>query len=197
MVLFSLLFSQLLFAQASPAIQYVSTPSILSRQTASQCPSSPAPPSGIQLDRRLPVQTLSEHAGFANVNAKFGSRFDFSVFPQYGVVRSGTDGAFHENDASYIVGLVPAGQNKTFLFHMGHPNASAGDSYVSNEHWIEGLDTTRWVGDGGQGMHIIVDVIDTFLGEPGCTAIANCANAVKDDTVPVFILGISLQNAST
>jgi hypothetical protein len=196
-VLCSLFLFQVLFAQASAAIEYADTASTLSQQAQSQFPSSPPPPSDVQLDSRLPVQTLSEHAGFANMNAKFGSRFDFSVFPQYGVVRSGSDGTFHENDASYIVGVVPTGQNKTFLFHMGHLNASVGDSYVSNEHWIEGLDTTRWVGDGGQGMHIIVDVIDTFRGEPGCTAIANCANAVKDDTVPVFIIGISLQNTST
>lgn len=157
----------------------------------------------IVLDSRLPVQTLAQHAGFANENAKFGSRLNFTVMPQYGVVRSGTDGVFHENEASYIVGISPAssgagGQRKTFIFHMGQGNASLGDSYVSNERWIEGMDTTRWMGDAtnGEGMHLTVDIIDTFRGEPGCTAISNCAEAVKDDTVPVFMIGVSLQNTS-
>jgi hypothetical protein len=145
------------------------------------------------------MQTVSSQSGFANINAKFGSRFDFNVFPGSAYVRSGTDGVFHDSPASYIVGMSPTGQNKTFIFHMGTLDSSQGDAYVLNEHWIEGLNTTRWIGDAtdGKGMHIIVDIIDTFRGEPGCTAITSCANAVKDDTVPIFIIGISLQNGST
>lgn len=192
-VLYVFILTQLFFAQASASI-FTNTSSTY--KSAAQVP---PPPTDIQLDSRLPVQTLQNHAGFTNTNAKFGSRLDFSVYPQYGIVKSGTDGVFHDNEASYIVGLSPTGKNKTFIFHMGQANTGLGDSYVANEHWIEGLNTTRWVGDAtdGEGMRIIVDIIDTFRGEPGCTAIALCSEAVKDDTVPVFIIGISLQNSST
>jgi hypothetical protein len=156
--------------------------------------SGPPPPTDLQLDSRLPVQTVAQNSSFANVNATFGSRFDFTVFPQYGVVRSGTEGVFHENDASYIVGAAPTGQHKTYIFHMGTANPALGDTYVANEHWIEGLDTTRWAGDASNGLHLVVDIIDPFRGEPGCTAIAACASAVKDDTAPILIIGITLQN---
>jgi hypothetical protein len=180
-----------LFDASSTAIAYYAHISSSSRALAG-----PPPPSDIALDSRLPVQTVSKNSNFANLNAKFGSRFDFTVFPQYSVVRSGTDGVFHENDASYIVGVTPAGQHDTYIFHMGKPDPARGDRYVANEHWIEGLDTTRWVGDATHGLHLIVDIIDPFRGEPGCIAIADCAEAVKDDTVPIFIIGISLQNQS-
>jgi hypothetical protein len=159
-------------------------------------PATPPPPGDIQLDSRIPAQTIAHDAGFANLNTTFGSRFDFTIVPQYAVVRSGTDGVFHENEASYIVGATPAGQQRTYIFHMGQANTAAGDTYVSNEHWIEGLDTTRWAGDASNGLHLIVDFIDPFRGEPGCTAIAACAEAVKDDTLPALIIGVSLQNYS-
>ncbi len=160
-------------------------------------PVAPPPPADIQLDSRLPIQTVSKDSSFANMNAKFGSRFDFTIFPQYGVARSGSDGVYHENDASYIVGAQPTGQRSTYIFHMGQSNPAYGDTYVSNEHWIEGLDTTRWAGDASNGLHMIVDIIDPFRGEPGCTAIADCAQAVKADTMPAFIIGVSLQNQGT
>ncbi len=159
----------------------------------------PPPPSDIQLDSRLPVQTVGSQIGFSNINAKFGSRFDFTVLPDIAAVRSGTDGVFHDNTASYVVGISPTGLNRTFIFHMGALDSTQGDAYVLNEHWIQGLNTTRWVGDAtdGEGMHIIVDIIDTFHGEPGCTTISSCASAIKDDTVPIFIVGVTLQNGST
>jgi hypothetical protein len=158
----------------------------------------PPAPSDIKLDSRLPEQTFSPDNQFTNINAKFGSRFDFNITPSRASVSSGTDGVFHDNPASYIVGIAPTGLNQTSIFHMGVLNRSQGDSYVLNEHWIQGLNTTRWVGDvsDNSGMHIIVDFIDTFLGEPGCTAISVCTSSVRDDTVPVLIVGISLQNRS-
>ncbi len=178
---------------------YVSTVSNTSRQAQRLSPhSSPPAPGDIRLDERLPIQTVAAQGNFTNINAKFGSRFNFSVSPGASSVSSGTDGVFHDNKASYIVGLAPSGQQKTFLFHMGTPNSAQGDAYVRNELWTQGLNTTRWEGDASdnEGMHIVVDFIDTFRGEPGCTAIASCAGAVKDDTVPVLIIGISLQNFS-
>jgi Glycosyl hydrolase family 52 len=153
-------------------------------------------PGDIRLDSRLPLQTMSDNAAFTNVNAKFGSRFDFTVQPGKAQLYSGTEGVFHDNAASYVVGAAPSGEHKTFIFHMGALDSAQGDAYVQNEHWIQGLDTTRWEGDtgDGSGLHITVDLIDSFLGEPGCTAISACASAVRDDTVPVFIVGVSLQN---
>jgi len=43
-------------------------------------------------------------------------------------------------------------------------------------------------------MHVTIDIFDTFLGEPGCSAIADCAREVQDDTVPVFLVGVTLRN---
>lgn len=187
-----------LFSSQAMVAAYRTAPTAAQRvQSRQVTQAAPPPPTDIQLDSRLPVQTVAKNSGFANFNAKFGSRFDFTVFPQYGVARSGTDGVYHENDASYIVGASPMGQHKTYIFHMGTPNPSQGDTYAGNEHWIEGLDTTRWAGDASNGLHMIVDIIDPFRGEPGCTAIAACAAAVRDDTAPIFIIGISLQNQST
>lgn len=156
----------------------------------------PATPGKIQLDRHLPAQTFSVHSSFNNLNAKFGSRFDFVIAPGAASVLSGTDGVYHDNAASYIVGIAPEGEHKTSLFHMGTLNSSQGDTYMLNEHWTPGLDTSRWEGDAsdGSGLHITVDIIDTFLGEPGCIAISECASSVQDDTVPVFLIGVSLQN---
>lgn len=155
------------------------------------------PANDIVLDSRLPVQAVSSHSNFSNINAKFGSRFDFTISPSDASVQSGTDGVFHDNKASYIVGVIPAGQQQAFVFHMGRLSGS--DTYVENEQLIQGLDTTRWLGDttDDQGLHLAVDFIDTFAGEPGCIAIPDCAAAVKDDTVPVLIVGVSVQNKST
>ena len=154
------------------------------------------PASGIVLDSRLPVQTVSSQSNFSNVNAKFGSRFDFTISPSDASAYSGTEGVFHDNKASYMVGVIPADQQRAFVFHMG--KLSGSDAYVQNEQWIQGMDTTRWLGDtgDGEGLHLAVDFIDTFAGEPGCIAIRDCTDAVKDDTVPVLIVGVSLQNKS-
>ena len=155
-------------------------------------------PGELQLDSHLPVLTYDANSEFNNVNAKFGSRFDFVISPATHSVLSGTDGVFHDNAASYIVGIAPTGEHKTFIFHMGAPDSSQGDTYILNESWTLGLDTSRWEGDAsdGSGMHLTVDFIDAFLGEPGCTFISNCARSVQDDTVPVFLVGVSLQNTS-
>jgi len=146
-------------------------------------------PRKLQLDSHLPTLTYAANSESNNVNAKFGSRFDFVISPGTNSVESGTDGLYHDNSASYIVGVAPAGEHKTSIFHMGDLNASQGDTYVLHEHWTLGLDTSRWEGDAsdGSGMHLTVDFIDTFLGEPGCTFIANCASSVRDDTLPVFL----------
>jgi glycosyl hydrolase family 52 len=155
-------------------------------------------PHKLQLDSHLPVVTYIANSSTNNVNAKFGSRFDFVISPSTNSVQSGTDGVYHDNSASYIVGIAPTGEHKTFIFHMGAANASQGDTYLSHERWTPGLDTSRWEGDASDGsaMHLTVDFIDTFLGEPGCTFIANCASSVRDDTVPVLLVGVSLQNTS-
>lgn len=152
-------------------------------------------PAQMRLDGRLPAQAVASGSGANDVNAKFGSRFDFIVSPTSSEVSSGTDGVYHDNTASYIVGVAPAGANKTYIFHMGKPASARGDTYLANERWTQGLDTTRWEGDAGtSGLHVTLDIIDTFLGEPGCIAIADCAEGVKDDTVPVFLVGVTLRN---
>jgi len=153
-----------------------------------------ATPEKITLDSHLPVQTYSANRAANNVNAKFGSRFNFVVSPGTQRVYSGSDGIYHDNSASYIVGVAPDGSHSTSIFHMGRLNPAQGDSYVQNEQWTQGLDTTRWEGDAANGLHITVDIIDTFFGEPGCTAITDCAGDVRDDTVPVFLIGVTLDN---
>ena len=158
--------------------------------------STAANPGQLLLDSRLPEISYNAHSTTNNVNAKFGSRFDFVISPGMDAVQSGTDGIFHDNTASYIVGIAPSGEHTTSIFHMGIANALSGDTYLFNQRWTLGLDTTRWEGDASNnsGMHVTVDFIDTFLGEPGCTFVTNCAESVKDDTVPVFLVGVSLQN---
>lgn len=177
-------------------ITYAHTYVQASSQHVLQSSSSTETQSAIQLDRKIPIQTLKAQRQFTNINAKFGSRFDFSINPAMSSVSSGTDGIFHDNAASYIVGIAPNKQQKTFMFHMGTPGTN--DSYLLNEQWTQGLDTTRWEGDAtdGDGMHVSVDFIDTFRGEPGCIAIEQCAQAVRDDIVPVLIVGVHLQNNS-
>jgi hypothetical protein len=162
---------------------------------ARRCPYRVCP---IQLDSRLPVQTFSNSSNFNDVNAKFGSRFDFIISPGSDSVQSGTDGLFHDNSASYIVGIAPDGEHSTSIFHMGRLSAAQGDTYMLNERWTLGLDTSRWEGDAtdGSGVHITVDFIDPFLGEPGCVFISNCARSVQDDTVPVLLIAVSLENTS-
>jgi hypothetical protein len=154
------------------------------------------PPGKLQLDSRLPVQNINGTNVPNNVNAKFGSRFDFVISPTLRQVYSGSDGVYHDNTASYIVGIAPTGGHASSIFHMGTPDPTQGDSYVRNEELIQGLDTSRWQGDAsdGSGMHITVDIIDTFLGEPGCIAVPDCADEVRADTVPVFLVGVTLQN---
>ncbi len=153
----------------------------------------------LSLDNRLPTQTYSANSNANNVNAKFGSRFAFIISPSTHSVASGTDGVYHDNSASYIVGVAPTGEKQTSIFHMGNLDSSQADTYVLNEKWTQGLDTSRWEGDAsdGSGLHIIVDIIDTFAGEPGCTAIASCSNAVKEDTVPALLVGVTLVNISS
>ncbi|HLX56583.1 MAG TPA: glycoside hydrolase family 52 protein [Ktedonobacteraceae bacterium] len=173
-----------------------------SANTQGSAPVNAAPPGELQLDSSLPAQTFNANNAPNNVNAKFGSRFDFVVSPTTREVYSGTDGVYHDNTASYIVGIAPtsgrAGTSPapTDIFHMGTADTAQGDTYVRNEKWIQGLDTSRWEGDSsdGSGMHITVDIIDTFYGEPGCIAISDCAGEVRDDTVPVFLVGVTLQN---
>src|SRR5579859_1371088 len=157
---------------------------------------STVPTGKLQLDSRLPVQPINGTTSANNVNAKFGSRFDFVISPTSSQVSSGTDGVYHDNSASYIVGVVPTGSHTTSIFHMGTPDPARGDTYVRNEQLIQGLDTSRWQGDAADGsaLHITVDIIDTFFGEPGCVAIADCAGDVRADTVPVFLVGVTLQN---
>ena len=154
-----------------------------------------SPSAQLRLDSRLPAQTVSADSSSNNVNTKFGSRFDFVVAPSVSAVYSGTDGVYHDNTASYIVGVAPRGANRSYIFHMGTPDSARGDTYVTNEQWTQGLDTTRWEGDAGtNGMHVTLDIIDSFFGEPGCIAIADCARGVQDDTVPVFLVSVTLRN---
>ncbi|HEV2583636.1 MAG TPA: glycoside hydrolase family 52 protein [Ktedonobacteraceae bacterium] len=154
-----------------------------------------AVPAQLRLDSRLPAQTIA--SGANNVNAKFGTRFDFVVSPSLSAVYSGTDGVYHDNAASYIVGVAPSGTGRTYIFHMGTPDSARGDTYLRNEQWTQGLDTTRWEGDAGTtSLHVTLDIIDSFLGEPGCISIADCARQVQDDTVPVFLIGVTLHNGS-
>ncbi len=192
-VLLSLVLSQ--FRQLS--VLASSQPHIGAQFITPSASTTPPAPTDIQLDPRLPVQTYVANTKFANVNATFGSRFDFSIFPNFSFVGSGTEGVFHDNTASYIIGLSPTGEHKTFMFHMGSLNALQGDVYLANEHWIQGLDTTRWIADtpDGSGLRLVMDIINPFLGDQaGCTAIASCARQVKDDTMPALIVAVSLQN---
>ena len=158
---------------------------------------SAAPTGKLQLDSRLPVQSINGINSANNVNTKFGSRFDFVISPTLRQVYSGTDGVYHDNTASYIVGVVPTSSHTSSIFHMG--TAAQGDTYVHNEQLIQGLDTSRWQGDASDGsaLHITVDIIDTFFGEPGCVALSDCADEVRADTVPVFLVGVTLQNGGS
>jgi Glycosyl hydrolase family 52 len=188
-LVYAIVFSWLFF-------QFKNSPTLASHPSVNRLQSTT--PGKLQLDSQLPVLTYDANSSFNNVNAKFGSRFDFVISPSRDSVQSGTDGIYHDNSASYIVGIAPTGEYKTSIFHMGMLNSSQGDAYVLHERWTLGLDTSRWEGDAsdGSGMHLTVDLIDPFLGEPGCTFIANCASSVKDDTVPVLLVGVSLQNTS-
>jgi hypothetical protein len=202
-ILLIVVFSEIIYAFVYAAFD----PSL----THSYIGSSPTTSQMLRLDDRLPVQTLSQQSNFTNINAKFGSRFDFAVEPGKAQVRSGTEGIFRDNAASYAIGVAPAGQHQTFLFHMGQLDLQQGDAYLQNERWIQGLDTTRWMADmndihtingistmgSKQQLQLTVDIIDPFLGEPGCTQIAACRSAVRDDTVPVFLVGVTLHNVSS
>ncbi len=187
-ILCILVFSQIIYTSIN-SVQASPRHMIVPQASASMPPT-------LQLDRRIPIQTLKAQSQFINVNTKFGSRFNFSINPTTSSVASGTDGIFHDNNASYVVGITPSNQQKTNMFHMGTP--TAGDSYLLNEQWTQGLDTTRWEGDAtdSEGMHVGVDFIDTFRGEFGCIALEQCIHAVRDDIVPVLIVGVHLQNKS-
>ncbi len=186
LVIMSLLFFSLQAINASAHLQTSALVSV-------------APTGKLQLDSHLPVQSITGNNLANNVNTKFGSRFDFVISPALGQVYSGTDGIYHDNTASYIVGVVPTGSHTSSIFHMGTPDPALGDIYVHNEQLIQGLDTSRWQGDAsdGSGLHITVDIIDTFLGEPGCVAVVDCAGEVRADTVPVFLIGVTLQNSGS
>ena len=67
----------------------------------------------LRLDSHLPEVSYNAHRNTNNVNAKFGSRFDFVISPGTDSVQSGTDGIYHDNSASYIVGIAPAFTRKS------------------------------------------------------------------------------------
>ena len=150
----------------------------------------------LQLDSRLPVQTMEANSQTTNVNATFGSRFDFNIQPSEAHVYSGTNGIFHDSPASYTVGVIPQGQSGAQMFHLGTLNTQLGDSYLLHERWQQGLDTTRWMGDtqSSTGLRITMDIINPFLGETGCVSLQDCANFVQADTLPILYIGIRLQN---
>src|SRR5713101_8403186 len=50
----------------------------------------------VQLDSHLPPVSYNAHSNTNNVNAKFGSRFDFVISPGMDSVQSGTDGIYHD-----------------------------------------------------------------------------------------------------
>lgn len=153
-------------------------------------------PAMLRLDSRLPVQTYRADQSADNVNTTFGSRFDFVVNSGADQVNSGTDGLYHDNAASYIVGIAPSGKHKTWIFHMGTLDNTQGDTYLLNEEWTQGLDMTRWVGNTGAGasMQVTLDIIDAFSGEPKCIEVYQCSEGVRDDTVPVLLIGVTLHN---
>ena len=74
--LFALPFSMGMVTQVSAYSDTAQTAATSSSVSVSK-PGVPPPPSDIQLDSRLPVQTVGSQSGFSNINAKFGSRFDF------------------------------------------------------------------------------------------------------------------------
>ncbi len=153
----------------------------------------------LKIDSRLPVQTVAVNSQATNINASFGSRFDFNIQPGENHVYSGTNGIFHDSPASYIIGVTPQGQTGTQMFHMGVANSQFADSYLLNERWQQGLDTTRWMGEtnSATGLNITMDIINAFQGEPGCTTLENCVNFVQADTLPILYVGIRLQNISS
>lgn len=155
-------------------------------------------PDDITLDTRLPIQSVTQQSHFTNVNATLGSRFNFSITPATNSVTSGTDGAFHENAASYSVGITPTGKHRSYLFRMGRLNQQRGDSYLANQTLTQGLTTTRWQGNApDEGINVTLNIISPFSGEPACTVIAQCTRAVADDTLPLLLIGVRLQNISS
>lgn len=153
----------------------------------------------IQLDSRIQSQTYVSNGNFRNTNSTFGSRFDFNPDVQGQDVSSGTDGVFHDNIAKYVVGVIPYGTDAVDMFHWGDLNAGEDDTYVDNERWSYGINTTRWQGNSlHQGaLHLTVDIISTFGSTPGCTQItstSNCLEQVRDDTLPVLLIGVTLKN---
>lgn len=162
-------------------------------------PPPPIPSPGLlQLDPHLPVETLAANSQSTNINATFGSRFNFNIQPGEKHVYSGTEGIFHDNPASYVVGVTPQGQSGTQMFHMGTLNTQLTDSYLANERWQQGLDTSRWEGQTSTdaGLNVTLDIINAFQGEPGCVVLQDCADSVQADTLPILYIGVQLQNIS-
>jgi Glycosyl hydrolase family 52 len=173
-------------------------PNLLANRSVEAAPDPGSPPGLLQLDSRLPIQTFEANSDATNINATFGSRFDFDIQPGQNQVYSGTEGVFHDTPASYIVGVVPQGQSGAEMFHMGALNAQLSDSYLLQERWQQALDTTRWMGDTNPqaGLHITLDIINAFQGAPGCTELSDCASSVEADIAPTLYIGIQLQNFS-
>ncbi|HTK05688.1 MAG TPA: glycoside hydrolase family 52 protein [Ktedonobacteraceae bacterium] len=158
-----------------------------------------APATLLQIDPRIPTQTVEEDSQATNSNAVFGSRFSFNIQPGEKRVYSGTEGIFHDSPASYVVGVTPQGQTGTQMFQMGALNTQLADSYLLHESWQQGLDTSRWTGktSPGAGLDITMDIINAFQGEPGCTDLTACSSAVQADIAPVLYVGVQLQNVSS
>jgi hypothetical protein len=90
-LLYILVFSLLLLhIRNSPALASLLTSNKLRTKLAGK----------LQLDSHLPAVNYNAHGNTNNVNAKFGSRFDFVISPGIDSVQSGTDGVYHDNSAS-------------------------------------------------------------------------------------------------
>src|SRR6266566_3903469 len=153
----------------------------------------------VQLDSRIQPQSYASNRNFSNMNSTFGSRFDFNPNVQGHDVFSGTDGVFYDSSAKYVVGVTQSGTNTTDMVHWGDLNPADGDAYVLNEKWSYGINTTRWQGDSlhQKALHLTVDIINTFGGTPGCAQItsnSSCLEHVKDDTLPILLIGVTLTN---
>ena len=83
-------------------------------------------PMKLQLDSHLPVVAYDAQPNTTNVNGKFGSRFDFVISPGKNGVQSGTDGLFHDNSASYSVGIAPVWRTYNLHIPYGHCQCLAG-----------------------------------------------------------------------
>lgn len=157
----------------------------------------PASAQQLTLDPTLEPQWLSLHDSFGSVNSTFGSRFDFNPYPGGKGVWSGTYGAWHDSFAPYVVGVTPTGGSATDLYQWG--GLASGDSYLANQKWYQGMVTTRFQGDSPHqsALHLSTDVITPFVGMSECTIISSCAQAVENSTLPVELIGVTLDNGAT